>query len=362
MKNFPVYFISNTYWSLWNFRRNLIDAIVSTECDVTLIAADDTYLDRFKDKGINTYSIQKPKYISSIFFILKTVVILVRNKPSLVYSFTHLGNVSAGVAQKIISFKFVANLSGLGRLYSPDSNNRVSKSILTFLIQFTLRSASTIFVQNKDDQKWLIKLLPSKEAQIILLPGSGSDLKRFRYCEPNVKSSKEPNNILMMSRLLPEKGVHWFLNAAKELDNINLNFTLIGAKDDKHTDLYHLVNEYNKKGIITYLGHVDDVFPCIQDAYYVVLPSQYREGTPKSLIEALAVGRPLITTDMPGCRDTIDGNGFLVRSYEEFIEALKAASNQSTEKYFNLCKNSRKLAELKFDENEIIRRYLSEVR
>lgn len=361
MKNLSVYFISNTYWSLWNFRRNLIDAIVTNDRDVTLIASTDNYLDKFQNKEVNTYSVRKPKYLSPIFFILKTIFILVWNKPNLVYSFTHLGNISAGLARKIISFKFVANLSGLGRLYSPYSKSKLSKSILTFLIKFTLRSASKIFVQNKDDQNWVIKLLPSKEDQIILLPGSGSDLQRFRYCEPNLISPTDPKNILMMSRLLPEKGVYWFLNAAKELNNINLNFTLIGAKDDKYTDLYNLVNKYNQESIITYFGHVDDVLPFIQDAYYVVLPSQYREGTPKSLIEALAVGKPLITTDMPGCRDTIDRNGYLVNSYEEFIDALKAVSNQASEEYSELCKNSRKLAELKFDENEIIQRYVSEI-
>jgi glycosyltransferase involved in cell wall biosynthesis len=362
MKNASVYFISNTYWSLWNFRRNLIGTVSSNNHEVTLIAAKDAYHDNFKNQGVNTYSLNKPRVVSPIFFILWSISIIIWNRPKLVYSFTHLGNISAGLARKLISFKFVANLSGLGRLYSPESKNRLSRLILTFLIKFTLRSASTIFVQNNDDRKWLIELIPSKSDRIILLPGSGTDLQRFSYCEPGSINIPKTKTILMMSRLLPEKGVDWFLKAAKELSKLNLNFTLIGAKDDRHTDLLDLVKKYKDEGIIKYFGLVDDVFPSIRDAYCIVLPSRYREGTPKSLIEALAVGKPVITTDMPGCKDTIDGNGFLVNNYKEFSEALKIISNQTDEEYVEQCKNSRKLAESKFDERKVIQSYLNELR
>ena len=147
----------------------------------------------------------------------------------------------------------------------------------------------------------------------------------------------------------------------KELNSPDLTFILVGASDLTNLNMKRDVLNYHDKGLISYLGHVDDVLAHIQNAFCVVLPSRYREGTPKSLIEALACGKPIITTDMPGCRTTVDRNGMLVSTYNGFVEALRLLISKSEIDYFALCKNSRELAERNFDEQIIIKYYREEI-
>ena len=361
MKPCSVFLISNTYWSLWNFRRNLISEFIKEKYKISLIGKKDGYYSKFQNQNINLYSIFKIGAVSSIFFVMLTIFLLIWKKPQAVFSFTHLGNISAGLARKFITFEFTANLSGLGRVYSVGYKNYFFQKVLMFVLKFTLNGASTIFVQNKDDQIWLTELLPNKADLITLLPGSGTDLNWFSYCAPKSTFKSETKNILMMSRLLPQKGVDWFLMAAEELNRPSLNFTLIGEPDSKNMEMKRSVLEHSEKGLISYLGHVEDVRPHIYDAFCVVLPTRYREGTPKSLIEALACGRPVITTDMPGCRDTVERNGVLVSTYREFVDALLLIISKCENEYFVSCKNSRDLAERRFDEQIIIGHYLKKV-
>ncbi|XXK29959.1 glycosyltransferase family 4 protein [Rhodobacteraceae bacterium nBUS_24] len=361
MKREKVLFISNTYWSLWNFRRNLVAAFYEKKYNVTLLGGEDRYFTKFDHQKFKCHSLSRGFVFSPFLFILKTIILIVYQKPKVVFSYTHLGNISAGLARKLIGFKYVANISGLGRFYSDKSSHRFFTTILTILIKLSLTKASTIFVQNKDDKDWLLGLLPSKENNIILLPGSGTDLRRFKYWKPEKIYGTEKKRILMMSRLLPEKGVDWFLEAARDLNSLCLDFTLIGSRDPKHPGLHDLVEKYHQHGIVNYYGHVDDVTPYICEAYCVVLPTRYREGTPKSLIEALAVGKPIITTDTPGCRDTVNQNGLLISSYEEFIDALKTMINKTELEYIALCESSRHLAETTYDESIVIERYLNEI-
>ena len=163
-------FRSNTYWSLWNFRRNLINDLTEKNFKITLIGKKDSSYSKFLNENISLHFIADLKFVSSIFFIFYTVALIVWKKPKVVFSFTHLGNISAGLASKFTTFKFVANLSGLGRVYSVGSKKSFLQPFLTFLIKLSMNGASTIFVQNTEDQAWLSNLIPHKANQIKLLP------------------------------------------------------------------------------------------------------------------------------------------------------------------------------------------------
>ena len=366
MKKKPVMVVSNTAWSLWNFRKNLIKLMHEKHGHVALCARSDEFIKNFSEtsyraKWVKDFS-RVPASINAFYFFCITVCHIINLRPSHVLSFTHIGNIAAGTARRFVDFKFTANLSGLGRLYVEGQRESYFSSFVAKVINFALSSADIVFVQNEDDERWLRALINERRPVIKRIPGSGTDLMHFKMSDPVSTYERPTRKILMMSRIIEEKGIDWFLEAAKENENLeNLEFVLIGAPDKKNNDIFERVNKWHEEGYINYTGHVSDVRAILDDSYCVVLPSRYREGTPKSLIEALAIGKPIVTTNSPGCRDTIDGNGYAVDSYSEFLSSISRVVRSDKQGYVSLCRRSREIAEFKFDERLVLEEYAKSV-
>ena len=366
MKKKPVMVVSNTAWSLWNFRANLIKLMYEKHGHVALCARSDEFVKNFAEtpyraKWVKDFS-RVPASINAFYFLCITVCHIIIMRPSHVLSFTHIGNIAGGMARRYVDFKFVANLSGLGRLYVEGQHESFFSRFLAKVINFALSSADIVFVQNEDDERWLRALINGRRPLIKRIPGSGTDLTHFTMSDPVSTYERPTRKILMMSRIIEEKGVDWFLDAAREKENLdNLEFVLIGAPDKKNEVILERVNKWHEEGYIQYNGHVSDVRAFLDDCYCVVLPSRYREGTPKALIEALAIGKPIVTTNTPGCRDTIDRNGYAVDSYSEFLSSISSVVRSDKQGYVSLCQRSREIAELKFDESLVLKEYANSV-
>ena len=204
----------------------------------------------------------------------------------------------------------INTITGLGTAFLKDD---LRQKLVRMLYRISQRSAFRIFFQNAEDQRMFVEAGLVPTGRDVYIPGSGVDLQRFDFKPLPARSSLR---FLLIARLLRDKGVVEYVEAARMLKRKfpEAEFQLLGFLDaDNHSAVSRAdVEQWVAEGVVNYLGKTDNVVPFMEAADCVVLPS-YREGLPKTLIEAAAVGRPLVATDVVGCRDVVkDGfNGFL---------------------------------------------------
>jgi glycosyltransferase involved in cell wall biosynthesis len=175
----------------------------------------------------------------------------------------------------------------------------------------------------------------------------------------------------MFGRVIPKKGYNLFLEAARRIKQESSNkaeFWILGIQDTSRREsieLFRKILAYHDQKTITYIPPTDDVIPLIQQAHVIVLPSHYNEGVPRSLLEAMACGKPLITTDWKGCREAVDNgiNGYLIKKEDlsSLIQAMKFFIHAQNDILYNMGMASRRKAEKEFDETIIISKYLAEI-
>lgn len=250
-----------------------------------------------------------------------------------------------------------ALITGLGYAFTAgvqDETRALMKRVILILYKVSLRYADKVFFQNRDDQFLFQRLgLVSATKPTIVLSGSGIDIAEYSNTSFPVGSV----SFLMIARLLGDKGVREYVDAATRILNVHpqVQFHLVGWIDNNPDSVKeHEVAAWEKAGI-RFHGRLDDVRPAIEACGVYVLPS-YREGTPRTVLEAMAMGRPIITTDAPGCRETVvDGdNGFLVpiKSVEALVVAMTKFI-ESPELIPNMGARSRKMAEEKYNVHNV---------
>ena len=207
-----------------------------------------------------------------------------------------------------------ALITGLGQSFQEDDKNiGVLERFLGILLKFSLKHVDTVLFQNPDDAKLFIRRgIISQDRPIAVVNGSGVDVEEYSFQQV----PEEKLSFLFVARLLESKGVKVFADAGIRIRSAfpNVEFRIAGWIDGSSNSIStEDIMNWEKKGIV-YLGKLDDVRPALSDASVFVLPTFYREGTPRSILEALSVGRAVITTDTPGCRETVVNgvNGFLV--------------------------------------------------
>lgn len=299
--------------------------------------------------------------------MIRLTLQLRRLKPDATFSYfikpVIYGSLAAWMAGVRCRFAMVA---GLGYVFtsstSPDDiKRRALKWMASSLYWFGFRVCDKVFFQNPDDVRQFIDsgLLPKSKA--LLISGSGVDLQKLAHVAP---PSGKPV-FLLMARLLREKGIYEYVEAARLVKKTvpNARFILLGKTDPNPGGLTEdEVLGWVDETTIEWPGHVDDVQPWIEQSSVYVLPS-WREGKPRSTQEAMAIGRAVITTDAPGCRDTVDPgvNGFLVPVRDS--EALAAAMMhfiQEPQLVIVMGAASRRIAEERFDVSKINRYILTE--
>lgn len=362
--------VYNSCWYVFLLRRNLIKALQRSGCTVTVVAPEDGYTQRVQQLGVDflpltldpcgTHPLRDTASVVRLFSILGSL------RPEVVLSFTIKCNLYTGLCRRILPFHHIANVSGLGEGF--DRPTAVSKVIRT-LYRGALRRSERIFFQNAEDLRLCVThgLVPPKNSRLI--PGSGVDLSQFPPNPFPLGRSGTPRIALIFGRLLPKKGFYDFLNAAAVLKHRwgdQARFVVMGAADPDRPESMKLLSAIKAAaaaGTITYLDPRDDVLPVLQQADVVVLPSTYNEGVPRSLLEALACAKPVITTDWRGCRDVVrDGkNGYLIQpnNLEALLQALHSILAAPPEQLHAMGRASRALAEQCYDEQVVINAYLA---
>ena len=243
------------------------------------------------------------------------------------------------------------------------SNRALLSGFISYWYRLSFKGATTIFYQNAQDRQFFLSKGCGTRVPSVVLTGSGVDLAKFSY-HPAPKSH-EAVTFLMIARVLKDKGVGEFALAARHVKSKYpaADFRLVG--EHGNTSEYVRAEDladWEHEGLLDYLGSVDDIRGIVAQADVVVLPSYYLEGTPRALLEAAAMGRPIITTDTAGCRDTVvDGStGLLVspRDADELAEAMIDLIEAGSSVRSTMGKAARRLAETKFDEQIVIDSYL----
>ncbi len=358
--------ILNTSWNAFNFRKGLIQHFLSLGHEVIIIApADESveslirwgarHIDIPLDKG-GMNPMKDLKYQRSLMTILKV------EKPNIALTFTIKPNIYGSLACSACRIPVINNVSGLGTTFLWKG---WVQRLATILYQRAFNRSNFIFFQNKDDRELFLQHVNTPVSKTGLLPGSGIDLVFYNSPPPLFD---RPLRILMIGRLIIDKGVREFLTTAAQLKGEcpDLEFSLAGGYDASHKRSIP-VDEFThlqKSKTVKYFGQINDVKKALAEADLIVLPS-YREGTPRTLLEGAAMSRPLIATDVPGCREVIDDgiNGFLCEkeSSESLVRKIKLFLSLTTEEKIQMATASRKLVENRFDESIVIGEYMRKI-
>jgi glycosyltransferase involved in cell wall biosynthesis len=360
---------SNTSWYLYNFRKNTILALIEHGYQVIAIAPEDEYSTKLSELGCEFIHINIDQGGTNPVRDFKTFFDFYRiyqvKNIDVVLNFTPKNNIYSTLAANFNGTKSINNIAGLGILFI---NESITSKIARFLYKISQTKASKLFFQNEDDRALFLEKKISTTVETERLPGSGVDLTRFTLT-PAPDDGKV--RFLLIARMLYDKGIGQYVEAAralKEKFSDKVEFQLLGFLDVNNPsavskeDMQAWVDE----GIVNYLGISDNVEQDIAKIDCMVLPSYYREGVPKSLLEAGAMGKPIVTTDNIGCRETVDDgiNGYLceLRSTESLIEKLELIINKSHQERLAMGEKSRLKIQNEFDEKIVINKYLQAIK
>jgi len=351
---------ANSIWNIRNFRSGLIRALVDRGHDVVTVAPGPQGVEldempiRHRPCSIDRSGTNLLREIKS----LRGLARIVREeRPHLFLSFTIKPNIYGSLVCRFLKVPAIPNVSGLGTTFLGGSAFRCA---VLMLYRIAFARAGTVFFQNPDDRDLFVSQKIVRPCQAVVLPGSGVDLSHF---VPDVLP--RDLSFLMIGRLLRDKGVYEFVEAARKLKARlpDATFSILGEIDPQNPTAIpeHQIEQWTAQGVIEYAGSAHDVRPFIRRSSAIVLPS-YREGLPRTLLEGAAMGRPLIGTDVPGCRQLVrDGStGFLCRAAD--ADSLAAAMERFAAMPYvqraRMGERARAMAEEEFDEGLVIGIYL----
>ncbi len=358
--------LSSLAYSLVNFRGDLLKAMIDNGHSVTACAPDRDTETEEKLAAMGVEFRRTPmqrtgtNILSDLGLMLDYVRLVRREKPDIVLAYTQKPIIYGGIATRIASFagrkpKFFALMSGLGQVFSIDGGYSSGlRMAVARLYRAALTRAQATFVFNADDRKDMIDLgIVDRQHRVIQVPGSGVSLTRFSASDPVTR----PIRFLMIGRLMRNKGIIEFLEASRIVRKQYpaCQFQIVGRSEDENPagisreESERLAVEYE----VEFVPGTNDVRPYLADSSVFVLPSYYREGLPRTILEALASARPVITTDLPGCRDAIENgvNGLLVQPRDaqdlaramqqfaeepELVEAMGTASLEVARKTYDV--------------------------
>lgn len=368
-----ILFSVNAAWNVVNFRAGLIRALVAAGYDVTVAASSDAHAAGVEALGCSFVDLamdaQGRSPLADLALFGRYVRLMREGRYDAFLGYTAKPNIYGSLAARLCGVSVINNIAGLGMIF----NERGPTSrIIRALYRVALSRSAHVFFQNASDRKLFADEALVDPARTELLPGSGVDLDRFcPEALPSLASASQQTEqrfvFLLVARLLWEKGVAELVEAGHlvRARHPGAEVRLLGFVSEGKPAFVGQqdLERWEREGGTTYLGTATDVRPYLAAADCAVLPSYYPEGTPRTLLEAAAMGRPIITCDMPGCRDVVEdgANGYLVppRDAASLAARMIDLIELGPDRRRQMGVRSREIAETRFDEQIVIARYLA---
>ncbi len=349
---------------LYNFRKELLEALLENGCEVHIAVPFGDYTERLKAMGCCLHDTALRRRgmnpLQELALLSRYRKILRQVRPDVVLTYTIKPNIYMGFLCGRYQIPYMPTITGLGTAMEGEGFLQKGVSVL---YRAALRRAAVVFFQNTANEKIFRKrkIAPGRHR---MLPGSGVNLEHFTYQE---FPEDEEAGFLFISRIMEEKGIEEYLDAAQAVKRRHprTRFRILGFLEDGYRGRERL-ERLQKEGIVEFAGSVEDVIPYIRDSQCTVHPSWYPEGMSNVCLESAACGRAVITTDRPGCRETIQDkrSGLLVRERDsrdltDKIEYFLSLSPRER-RQMGIC--GRQYMERRFDRKIVIRTYIEAVR
>ena len=371
--NKKILLCSNILWTITQFRLGLIKALVENGYEVVCVADKDDFSvlseTKITEAGARFVPLLMNRKgtnpISDIKYLLKLRKILMIENPAIVINYTIKPVIYGSIAARLLHIPSLAVTTGLGFVFN---NNNLLTRITRLLYRFSLQFPAKVFFLNNDDREIFLlnRIIRIEKASI--LPSEGIDTV---YYQPITDSTKEKGfTFLLIARLLWEKGVGEYVEAARIIKtdgSFYARFLLIGYIDSDNPGGISKtqIQQWSDEGVIEYRGTTEDIRNIISESDCIVLPSYYREGVPRTLLEAASMAKPIITTNNVGCKEVIDDgmNGFVCKSQDsiDLASVMRKMIQLTPEEREKMGQAGRIKILNQFDERAVINIYFKEI-
>ncbi len=359
--NMKILILANNDIGLYNFRKELIEELIKRKCQVYISLPDGDKVNLLHNMGCifidtpidrrGTNPLTDLKLLWQYRKIMKNV------KPDVVLTYTIKPIVYGGLVCRLNKVRFITNMTGMG---SAISNDGIIKRIVLLLLKTSLNKSSCVFFQNEMNQRYFLdeRIVTTHNR---LIPGSGVNLAYHNL--EDYPEDEEKLIFLFIGRVMKEKGIEEYL-AAAELIKIKYPFTEFHIVGFCEEDYEKQLQQLQERNIITFYGLQRDVHSFIKSAHAVILPS-YHEGMANVLLEAASSGRPVLASNIPGCKETFDegisGFGFEIRNVESLVETIIKFIELPYEEKKKMGLAGRVKVEREFDRQIVINSYMEEI-
>lgn len=355
MKNKKILILANLDVGLYKFRKALIQKLLHQGNDVYISLPKGMLVSKLEEMGCHFLETPVDRRGINPSTDLKLMghywKMMRKLRPDLVITYTIKPNIYGGTVARMLNIPYAVNITGLGSAFQKEN---YIKKLVIMLYKFSCKKAKTVFFENEGNRQVFLNYAIMKENQTCLVPGAGIDLMEYEQKEYPPKTRKM--RFLFIGRVMKEKGVEEFFQAAKNLkkDYPELSFDVVGPLEDDYRSRIHSLSQ---NGIIYYYGFKDDVKPFIEKCDCFVLPS-YHEGMANTLLEAGAMGRPLITSRIHGCMETVNEgvSGYLAEAgnARELEYAMRKFIELPYEEKVMMGQASREVMEERFEKQKVV--------
>jgi len=353
--------LSNFGMGLYKFRKEFLQELIKQGYKVYISLPNDEYVKLLENIGLDFIESKVDRRgtnpIADFRLLISYIKIIKKIKPDIVLTYTIKPNIFGGIACRMTKTQYLPNITGLGTAVE---NEGLMQKLTLGLYKVGLKNAKSVFFQNEPNKQFFIdKRVVMHNSKVI--PGSGVNLEQHRF--EKYPEDTESLRLLFIGRIMKSKGIDELLLAAKQIRKSypNIEFHLVGFSEEGYNEK---LSELNDSGIIYYHGQQNDVHKFIKSAHATVLPS-YHEGTSNVLLESASTGRPILASNVTGCKETFDdgisGLGFEVKSVEALVSAIKNFYELSHEQKKQMGLAGRRKMEQEYDRKIVIAKYLEEI-